>query len=366
MGRCFAGNQYTRLRPIPSQLKGIEMNPVKLSLLSTAVLMALGGTHAGAAISTNQGRPAPADAAFSLSAHMHGQTSAGDSNIPGVPGYVHPWHSRADTRVGLAPRRGGRESRPPNIDPSGFVVPAYAADGADYVTLDVTAPNTTLTVIAAGSYIAGDFVNNDFTREYVIDYASGNAFGTVDTTTGVFTGIGTSTPNAGEIWTGLKWDPTTNTLYAVGTSCGSSSLYTIDPLTGNATVVGSPGGLGSNCMVSAAVDPNTGAMYGIDIIADTLVLIDKTMVNATQVIGPIGFNANFAQGLDFDDSTGILYLAGFDAGTSVDSIYTIDTTTGLATPIAQVGSGGSHQLVAFAVAKPSIADIIFRDGFDNP
>ena len=55
-------------------------------------------------------------------------------------------------------------------------------------------------------------------------------------------------------------------------------------------------------------------------------------------IGSIGFDANFSEDLDFDDYTGTLYFSGFDAGTGLSGMYTVNTDTGLATRIGPIGS----------------------------
>ncbi len=48
-------------------------------------------------------------------------------------------------------------------------------------------------------------------------------FGSIDTATGAFTSIGSATNNLGEGYAGMSWDPVSGQLYAVSSTCGSSS-----------------------------------------------------------------------------------------------------------------------------------------------
>jgi uncharacterized repeat protein (TIGR01451 family) len=100
-----------------------------------------------------------------------------------------------------------------------------------------------------------------------------------------------------------------------------------------------------------AVDPNTGLMYGIEIVTSSLVAIDKTTGAAT-TIGSLGFTTRFGQGLDFDGATGVLYLASIDYAAAMQNMYTVDTVTGAATLIGPIGNN-IGQLGAFGIAKPS-------------
>lgn len=271
------------------------------------------------------------------------------SHFPPVPAFTVPFHSPQDTHAGPAPRAQGAAGPKAHLRVpfAPGAVPTFAetqnSSPLAYVTFDASAPGT-LTPIATftSNFFAGTFANNDFTREYAVDYPAGDLY-TIDTTTGAQTLIG-STGLAGNV-TGIRWDSSTGNTYLMSSSCSGSTLYTMDLTSGATTSVGSSSG---NCIIDIAIDPS-GLMYGVDIIADTLVAIDKT-TGAASSIGSIGFNANYAQGMDFDGSTGILYLAGFDAGTFTGNMYTIDLTSGLATLISPIGSGFETDAVAIAAA----------------
>ncbi len=211
---------------------------------------------------------------------------------------------------------------------------------------DLSDPATLNQIGPGDTWFAGDFINNDFNQEYVINFP-GNQLLAVSTATGASQTIGTVTGVSGITnWGGLSWDSTNSTLYAVGYDASATThLATIDPSTGVATEIGTVDGL----VIDIAVN-SQGQMYGVDIIGDTLIAIDKTS-GASQVIGSIGFNANYAQGLDFDDGNGHLYLAGYNASTGLGGLYDVDLTNGAASLIGPIGGG--DEMDAFAVAVAS-------------
>jgi hypothetical protein len=273
------------------------------------------------------------------------------SHFPPVPAFTVPFHSPQDTHAGPAPRAQGAAGSKahPRVPFATGAVPAFAetlsSSPLAYVTFDASAPGT-LTPIAtfANMFFAGTFANNDFTRENAVDYPAGDLY-TIDTTTGAQALIGSTGTPPGSV-TGIRWDSSTGNTYLMTTTCGATStLYTMDLTSGATTSVGSSSG---TCIIDIAVDPS-GLMYGVDIVADTLVAIDKT-TGAAAAIGSIGFNANYAQGMDFDGSTGILYLAGFDGGSFTGNTYTVDLTSGLATLISPIGGGSGFETDAFAIA----------------
>jgi hypothetical protein len=232
-------------------------------------------------------------------------------------------------------------------------VPAYGetfgGSGFNYVSFDASAPGTLNTITALSSYFfAGTFASNDFTVEYAVDYPAGDLYG-IDTATGATQLIGNTGVTGGTI-SGIRWDPTSGLTYLMSPSgsCGSSTLYTLDLTTGATQLVGSSSGV---CIIDIAIDPS-GAMYGVDIIGDTLYNISKTD-GSTQPVGSGlgGFNFNYAEGSDFDPSTGILYFAGFDLNTFQGAMYTIDTTTGVATLVGPTGAGVELDAMAIAVAS---------------
>ena len=227
-----------------------------------------------------------------------------------------------------------------------------ASSSCDYVSFDAAAPGT-LTSIAIQNELmfAGSFVANDFTKEYVVGYPSGDVE-TVDTATGARTTVGPS--GFGSAARDIAWDDTTGTLYGTAINGSSTDLFTVDTTTGAYTLVGNISGVGSggSYVMGIAVDPNTGLMYGIEIVTSSLVAIDKT-TGAGTTIGALGHLTRFSQGLDFDAASGIMYLASIDyGGSGAQNMYTVETSSGTATLVGEIGSS-IIQLGAFAVAVPS-------------
>jgi hypothetical protein len=278
-------------------------------------------------------------------------------HMPKVPAVVVPFHSREETSRFRAPsskkHQGAKKPFLSPMKPFGTgAVPAYGetftSSGFNYNSLDATVPGT-LNVITAMSnyYFAGTFADNDFSTEYGISYPGGN-LDAIDTTTGATQTIGNT--GFGTTATGIRWDSTSGTTYAMSynSGAGNSCLYSIDLTSGTTQQIGCASG---TLIIDIAIDPS-GNMYGVDIIADTLVAIDKTS-GAAQAIGSIGFNANYAEGMDFDAATGVLYFAGFDADTGISSMYTIDTSTGAASSLGTIGGGSGEEMDALAIAVAS-------------
>ena len=220
----------------------------------------------------------------------------------------------------------------------GAAVPVFAADIYQNVieTFDALNPSATnvITPSDGSAYVGGAFMNGDFSKMFAIvgQFGAGGFDNvvTIDTATGAATTVGSASNNLGEGYSGMAWDPTSGNLYAVSSTCGSSShLWTINPATGAATAVAEIQGVA--CAIAIAIDSG-GNMYTVDIVGDEFFAVNKNDGSAA-AIGSIGFNANYAQDMAFDLSTDTLYYAGFDGSAFTDEIYTIDLTTGLATPV---------------------------------
>ncbi|MEP7044737.1 MAG: hypothetical protein ABI843_16845 [Dokdonella sp.] len=243
----------------------------------------------------------------------------------------------------------------------GTALPAFAEDiqNQQFVTLDASAPGS-VDVVATTDYLlaGGDFADADPGRLYAIDGSSPNhrdAFVSVDTRSGTVTDIGQATAPGNASWSGLAWDAAARTLYATATECGlaSSQLFTIHRSTGAARRIGAIDSGRQNCVVDIALDTDE-RLYGIDTYdsgnGGGLLSIDKT-TGAAQRIGSLGINVgSTSQGMSFDHATHTLYWTrSADDGSS--EMYTIDTLTGAATPIAQIGSAPIH-LDAFVILPP--------------
>jgi hypothetical protein len=146
------------------------------------------------------------------------------------------------------------------------------------------------------------------------------------------------------------------TLYAIGQfDTGNpdfNSLYTVDRETGQTTRIGSTGVLDSSdasgasgFLMALAFAPN-GKLYGVNS-ASTLFSIDIATGTATKVVDL--YTAPAARlvgvmGLAID-SRGIVYVADF---VPASRVYTVDTATGVATPILNTGLAFVHN-IAFRI-----------------
>jgi len=165
---------------------------------------------------------------------------------------------------------------------------------------------------------AADYVGNEI---YGIRYSNEgpSPLVKIDPTTGVVTNIGGGVANI----TGFAYDITTETAYVMDVA---GALGTIDLTTGVVTNIGGS----DEYVIGLACDAN-GNLFAISL-NDYLTSVDKTTGEHTR-IGNLGVNIHNAQDICFDRDNNILYGALY-AGTG--GIYTINTTTGAATLIAEV------------------------------
>jgi hypothetical protein len=130
------------------------------------------------------------------------------------------------------------------------------------------------------------------------------------------------------------------TLYAAGDSNPSSptfnSLYRVDA-TGAFTRIGSTSA--PAFFMDFAFD-SAGTMYGATSLA--LYTIDRKTAAATKVVDFVGGSA--IMGLAFGVEDKKLYASDFK--TPISDLYTVETKTGILTPIGALGYANSHNLVA--------------------
>ncbi len=189
---------------------------------------------------------------------------------------------------------------------------------------------------AAGFENAGAIDPNDQNTAYVLD--NGGAFYSVDLTTGVYTSLGNITAPNGESWAGAEFDPTSGTMYAMSTNITTSTLSTIDTGAATATTVGLSGMAGA---ISLMID-GAGNAYSHDIVDDTFYSVDLTTGTATP-IGPLGFDANFGQGGCYNPGDGFVYLSAFDNGAFQSQWRQVDVATGSSTVVG-LFNGGADQV----------------------
>jgi DNA-binding beta-propeller fold protein YncE len=138
------------------------------------------------------------------------------------------------------------------------------------------------------------------------------------------------------------------TLYAIGQSDHTqpdyNSLYTVDRVTGQPTLIGALGvddGSGNDFLMSLAFAPD-GKLYGANAGSAnnvcSIFLIDPSTGHATKVVDLQGVGSVMGLAIDSD---GNFYVADFVSGSR---IYAVDTTTGVATPIMNTGKDFVHNI----------------------
>lgn len=155
----------------------------------------------------------------------------------------------------------------------------------------------------------------------------------------------------------IDFDPISGTLFAIQeTDTGNDrALFTVDPSDATTVEVGviSVGG-----DLSAMAFDASGQLWVLDTAFsnDQLLMVDKTdgsVMSSVALSAPLGAVA----GMDFDPKTGDLYVAdGFTNGT--DQLYTLDTGTGLLTPVGATGLGDGLGGLEFVIPEPHSLSIL--------
>jgi hypothetical protein len=273
---------------------------------------------------------------------------------PGETGVSRLFPSKEYQRAhGLGGQHKATHSR---VNPLGATTPSYgcniiSSSSCEFVSFDADAPGTLNDIAQENELMFGaTFVADDFTKEYVVGYPSGD-LQTIDTTTGALVDIGST--GQGTATRDIAYDATTGTTFGTAISGDMTDLFTVDTTTGAMTLVGTIQGIGEpSYVMGLAVDPSDGLMYGIEIVSSSLVAIDKSTGQGS-VIGSLGFSTRFGQGLDFNAATHTLYLASIDYGGGTgQNMYTVDLTTGQASLVGPFPNG-TIQIGSFGIAVPN-------------
>ena len=192
---------------------------------------------------------------------------------------------------------------------------------------------------------------------YVASYDQTNAgLYTVDPATGDYTLVG----NMGYSITGLAYDHDADVMFASGYDGANSQLYTVDLADGSTSHVGQ---ISSGIIIGIAADID-GNLYGINL-DDNLYSIDSSTGTGT-LIGPLGVTINYAQDIGYDRDNDILYGTLYAAS---GGLYTIDTDAGTATLInnfvAEVAGFGIPYTVAEAEAPAAVTNFSLTAGADG-
>ncbi len=195
-------------------------------------------------------------------------------------------------------------------------------------------PNTFYLIAANGENVyAGTWAEGQWLGANATDFT----LVSIDTLTGVLTPIGST----GSIqFNGLAYDVLDSVLYAIT----GTDLYTIDISTGASTLIGSCN-VASSTFINLACSPS-GVLYSVNMNDDILYSINKTTGAATPIGTGIGIGINYAQDMEYDLEDNILYIAAYEGG-GVSSWRTLDVTTGLVS--ASLGTCANAELCALAI-----------------
>ncbi|MBN2578729.1 MAG: tandem-95 repeat protein [Pirellulales bacterium] len=162
-----------------------------------------------------------------------------------------------------------------------------------------------------------------------------NSLYTIDPITGSSSLVGTTGLNS--ISEGdLDFDPTTGELYGIQDYTGwDLRLFKLNTSTGVATVVGN---LEFGDMSAMAFDA-AGTLFMLDTDVDRLLTINKT-TGATLTAVPLSVNLGVIAGMDFDPATGTLYVVDGAIYGGTNSLYQLNPTTGQLTLIGSTGLSG--------------------------
>lgn len=210
------------------------------------------------------------------------------------------------------------------------------------------------------------------------DFVDGKLMGVESGTNAVYyiNGDGTQYP-AGTLQgladiTGIAYDMTTGTVYAVDYDGTNSNLYTVDASM-NATLVGA---IGPEIVIGIAMD-TLGNLYGVELTNDNFISIDVA-TGAQTVIGALGVDLNYAQDIGSDRVNnkiyGTLYYGA--SGSETGGWCEIDVATGTANVINDFGDevtmcavkGQAMYPINFTVVDentdPCVGANINVDGYD--
>jgi len=223
-----------------------------------------------------------------------------------------------------------------------FVKNSYSVNPVDFGTIPLTPPHTLTSISPLALTIYADDLAGDGNL-YALNAGNNNLVKVYNNGSVVNVGPLTNLLS-GDTATGLSWNRADGKMYAASANSAGTvgTLYTVNLSTGALTVVGTMTGM--TLPIWLEID-NSGNAFAADITTDKLYSINLATAAATEV-GNLGVNIAFAQEADFNTSNNVLYMAGYIGG-GVSNIYTVDTTTGLATV---VGPTTGNEFTMFTIA----------------
>ncbi len=233
------------------------------------------------------------------------------------------------------------------------VVFSNTTQAYDFVTFPLVTPVAPLD----SQLVAATAAGSNYALLYAID-ADANLV-TVDTATGSTSLVGSLGIDPQQR-VSIAADPGTGALFAIvgDSNCFLTVLYSVDPATGLATPVAPL----PECVAAVAADVANQLLYFLDSGAAAVNVIDAQGNETT--LGDLGVATNASARIMIDPVSGGLFMSQFEFPTFSNSLYAIDTTSGAASFV--IDMGGQNPLGAPVLAPPSgtVIDRIFLNGFD--
>jgi hypothetical protein len=255
--------------------------------------------------------------------------------------FVQPITKAQDHSLGRAPIQSERPIKRLGAITEGDDV-GFGSDGISGAWYSVGIPGGALSLLGGptGFHQGGDF---DGTGTFYSTLSPSTLI-TVDAATGVESIVNPITGvTGGQTITSMAWCEALGTMFIGTTDTTTSELYSLDLITGVATLIGS-GTIGQKGLIAIACDCD-GNLYSVDIVTNDIWSVDPFTGIGT-VIGPAGFDLNFAQDADFNPADTTMYLAAFNNTTGSGQFRSVDLATGSTTLLTD---WGSVQLTDFGI-----------------
>jgi DNA-binding beta-propeller fold protein YncE len=171
---------------------------------------------------------------------------------------------------------------------------------------------------------------------------------------------------AGAITAGIDFSPTNGQLYAL-TTLYDNSLYTVNPTTGAASLVG-PTGQTSVIEGDLAFDPTTGTLYGAYEVpsgtSNEELFTLNTSTGVATIVGPMSSSTIDVSGLAFDSSGQLWAVASGVNSTGIPALLELDKTTGAITSSMSMGLDLNQPTLGIRF-DPSNGQLYMADGDGN-
>jgi len=175
---------------------------------------------------------------------------------------------------------------------------------------------------------------------------------TIHPVTGEMTLVGSYDPEGTNLsFNGLAYNHISGIMYG----CSSTDLYKVNMNTGASSLVGSFG-IPEGIMIAIAFD-GSGNLYGTEVTTDSLYSINPANGIAKKIGNGLGININYAQDMAFDIDTGILYLSAYTiAPVKEGALYTCNKFTGVAKKVGTFQ--GAAEIAGLAIPYGGIPHLI--------